>query len=34
MVCEKGTSEEDIEKDITTKWMIINSIGEESQKII
>jgi len=34
LVYDIGTSEIDIKNDITTKWMIINSLGEKTQKLI
>jgi len=34
LVYERGTSENDISNDITARWMIINSLGEKTQKII
>jgi len=33
LVYNKGTSDIDIDNDITTKWIIMNSLGEESQKL-
>ena len=33
-VYEKNTTINDIENDITTKWIIINSLGEQTQSII
>ena len=30
----KGTSDVDIDNDITSKWIIMNSLGEESQKLV
>jgi len=34
LVYDKNTSDVDIDNDITTKWIIMNSLGEESQKLI
>eukprot|EP00833_Pecoramyces_ruminatium_P003861 jgi/Orpsp1_1/1177893/evm.model.c7180000063233.1 len=34
LVYNKGTDENDINNDITTKWMILNTLGENTQKII
>jgi len=34
LVYDKGTSDVDIDNDITTKWIIMNSPEEESQKLI
>ena len=33
-VYEKNTTINDIDNDITTKWIIINSLGEQTQSII
>lgn len=34
LVYEKNTDPDDITNDITTKWIIINGLGEKTQKII
>jgi len=34
LVYDIGTNESDIKNDITAKWIIINSLGEKTQKLI
>jgi len=34
LVYDKGTNENDINNDITAKWMILNSLGEKTQEIV
>ena len=34
LVYAKNTNENDINNDITTKWIILNSLGEKTQKIV